>query len=138
MATATIDLSAGLVPNAAPGGVDISAGLIPKPINAPANQGTERAMQMTMGGTPMFVDVPRGTGAQFEQAGREGYQKGGVIGAGLVAGAGAAAAAGPSLLPVAGALAPIAKKYGIKALEGAGLGLGYDLYKDLKGVFEGK
>jgi hypothetical protein len=49
---------------------------------------------------------------------------------------------GPSLLrrgAVAGAaaLVPIAKKYGIKALEGAGLGAGWDLYKELKQVFEG-
>jgi hypothetical protein len=34
------------------------------------------------------------------------------------------------------ALAPIAKRYGIKALEGAGLGAGWELYKELKKVFE--
>jgi len=49
---------------------------------------TERAMQQTMGGPPMFVDVPSGTKDQFEKAGQEGYQKGGVAGATLVAGAG--------------------------------------------------
>jgi hypothetical protein len=40
--------------------------------------------------------------------------------------------------PVASAaLLSIAKRYGIKALEGAGVGLGYDLYKELKKTFEG-
>jgi hypothetical protein len=47
-------------------------------------------------------------------------------------------AQGPSLLSQgATALAPIVKKYGIKALEGAGLGAGLGLYKELKNVFEG-
>jgi hypothetical protein len=32
-------------------------------------------------------------------------------------------------------LTPIAKKYGIKALEGAGLGMGYKLDKELEGLF---
>jgi hypothetical protein len=39
---------------------------------------------------------------------------------------------------VARALKPIATKYGIKALEGAGIGLGYQLYKDLHSIFGGK
>lgn len=44
---------------------------------------------------------------------------------------------GPSLLRQAtAALGPIAQKYGIKALEGAGIGAGYDLYRELKKVFE--
>ena len=34
-------------------------------------------------------------------------------------------------------LAPIAKRYGIKALEGAGFGTGYELYRELKKGFEG-
>ena len=37
---------------------------------------------------------------------------------------------------VSSILAPIAKKFGIKALEGAGLGTGYELYRQLKKVFE--
>ena len=45
-----------------------------------------------------------------------------------------AVAVGPG---VARALLPIAQRYGIKALEGAGLGLGWHLYKELKNVFEG-
>ncbi len=36
------------------------------------------------------------------------------------------------------ALTPIAKKYGIKALEGAGIGAGWQLYHELKKVFEGQ
>jgi hypothetical protein len=45
---------------------------------------------------------------------------------------------GPSLLRQgATALAPIVKKYGIKALEGAGLGAGLGLYKELKQIYEG-
>jgi hypothetical protein len=51
----------------------------------------------------------------------------------LVAGA---TAAGPS--GMVAALAPLVKKYRIKALEGAGLDAGYDLYRDLKKVFEGQ
>ena len=39
---------------------------------------------------------------------------------------------------VARALKPIAVKYGIKALEGAGLGMGYQLYKELHTAFGGK
>jgi len=46
--------------------------------------------------------------------------------------------AGATVAGASGALVPIAKRYGIKALEGAGLGLGYDLYKELKKVFEGE
>ena len=52
----------------------------------------------------------------------------------LAYGAGYATAAAR---PIARALAPIAKKYGIKALEGAGLGAGWHLYRELKKVFEG-
>ncbi len=57
--------------------------------------------------------------------------------AGLL-GAGGLAAASVVAPPVARALAPIAKKYGIKVLEGAGLGMGYELYRELKKVFEGE
>src|SRR5258708_1168523 len=58
-------------------------------------QGTERAMQQTMGGPPMFVDVPAGQKQQFEQAGQKGYATG--------AKAGMASLAIPSLIaaPVA-------------------------------------
>ena len=55
--------------------------------------------------------------------------------AGGVVGAPAVAEYSPA---IASALAPLAKKYGIKALEGAGLGAGYELYHELKKVFEGK
>ena len=64
------------------------------PINASAAnvtsgpQKTVRALQQGMGGPPMFVDVPEGQKESFERAGQAGYQKGGAIGAGLVAGAG--------------------------------------------------
>lgn len=63
---------------------------------------------------------------------------------GLMAGAAGAvgipaAAMAPTTMAGAGALLmPIVKKYGIKALEGAGLGAGYDLYRELKKVFEGE
>jgi hypothetical protein len=62
---------------------------------------TERAMQQTMGGPPMFVDVPTGDKDQFEKAGQEGYQKGGVAGAGLVAAGGIAATAAPEIVEAA-------------------------------------
>ena len=62
------------------------------PANVP-----ERAMQQTMGGPPMFVDVPAGQKQSFEQAGKAGYQTGGKIGAGLVAGAGVGAGIGGAL-----------------------------------------
>ena len=39
-----------------------------------------RAMQQTMGGPPMFVDVPESDKAAFEQAGQSGYQKGAATG----------------------------------------------------------
>ena len=56
---------------------------------------TERAMQQSMGGMPMFVDVPVGTKELFERAGREGYEKGGELGMATVAGGGALAAVAP-------------------------------------------
>src|SRR2546427_2661131 len=49
----------------------------------------------------------------------------GTVGTGM--GAAADTAAGAATMR---ALAPIAKKYGIKALEGAGLGLGWHLYRE--------
>ena len=56
--------------------------------------------------------------------------------AGLAAVGEGGAALAPLAGPAARILGPIAKKYGIKALEGAGLGAGYELYKELKKVFE--
>ena len=57
----------------------------------------------------------------------------GALGPGLAYGAGYATEAAA---PMARALAPIAKRYGIKALEGAGIGYGWHLYNELKKVFE--
>ena len=57
-----------------------------------SNNIPDRAMQQTMGGPPMFVDLPPGQGKSFEQAGQQGYQTGGMVGAGMVAGAGLAVA----------------------------------------------
>jgi len=54
--------------------------------------------------------------------------------AGMALGAGGGTAAGTATLR---ALAPIAKRYGIKALEGAGLASGWQLYRELRNVFEG-
>ena len=72
----------------------------------------------------------------------ESFQQGkaaGAISAPVIAGATALGASGLAL-PVAKALMPIAKKYGIKALEGAswsaGAGAAYTLYKELKQLFE--
>jgi hypothetical protein len=62
-----------------------------------------------MGGPPMFVDVPSGTKDQFEKAGQEGYQKGGVAGATAVAGAGLAATALPEIVKAATAVGKWAK-----------------------------
>jgi hypothetical protein len=52
-----------------------------------------------------------------------------------------AAEAGAAAAPwsgVATALAPIAKKYGVKALEGMSLGAGYEVYHALRKYFEGQ
>jgi len=64
----------------------------------PAQPTTERAMQQTMGGPPMFTDVPVGTKDAYEKAGQEGYTTGGEIGAGLMT--------APAVIPVLEALAP--------------------------------
>jgi hypothetical protein len=56
---------------------------------------TERAMQQSMGGMPMYVDVPVGTKELFERAGRKGYETGAEIGMATVAGGGALAAVAP-------------------------------------------
>jgi hypothetical protein len=61
---------------------DISA-VIKKQLGAPK---TERAMQQTMGGPPMFTDVPAGEGAKFEAAGKAGYAEGGKTGLEMVGG----------------------------------------------------
>jgi hypothetical protein len=82
-------------------------------------QATERAMQQTMGGAPMYTDVPKGTKENFEKAGNEGYEKGGVIGAGLVTGAGTVAAVAPAVpkvIEAANAVGTWAKANPIKAL----------------------
>lgn len=76
---------------------------------------TERAMQQTMGGPPMFVDVPKGAGAAFEQAGQKGYREGGIAGAGLVAGAGTAAVAAPAAIAAAGTLGELAEAHPVAA-----------------------
>ena len=60
----------------------------------------------------------------------------GAAGGGLMALA--AAGAVPGAPAASAALMPIAKRYGIKALEGGGLAAGYDLYRHLKKVFEGE
>jgi hypothetical protein len=72
--------------------------------------------------TPNMTDADKASFAKGKAAG--------AVSVPLVAGA---AVAGSS-----GALAPIAQRFGIKALEAGGLGAGYDLYKELKKVFEGK
>ena len=90
-----------------------------------------------LGGQPSTPSMPtRGATLQAQQIEQHPAlaEAAGVVGsAAIPALAGAAGFANPA---VAGALTPIAKKYGIKALEGAGLGLGYDLYHELKKVFE--
>ena len=71
---------------------------------------------------------------------RASFDKGKAAGAMSVPAVAGATAFGFSGLAASAAriLAPIAKKYGIKALEGAGLGAGYDLYRELKRIFEGE
>ena len=64
---------------------------------------------------------------------KESWEQGKAVGA-----LSAPAIAGVTALGASGALAPIARRYGIKALEGAGLGVGYDLYRELKKFFEGE
>ena len=58
-------------------------------------------------------------------------------GGGALRGPQLAAGAGAAAPGIARALTPIAKKYGIKALEGAGIGYGWHLYNELKKVFDG-
>jgi hypothetical protein len=85
---------------------------------------TERAMQQSMGGMPMYVDVPVGTKELFERAGRKGYETGAEIGMGTVAAAGGAAAAMPVLEVLAPHLPEIDKVIKIaKALGYASLSL---------------
>ena len=52
-----------------------------------------------------------------------------------------AAEAGVAAVPwsgVAAGLLPIAKKYGVKTIEGMGLGMGYEVYNHLRKYFEGQ
>jgi len=130
MATATIDLSAGLVPNAAPGAVDISAGLVPKPAVSQWDAQQEEGHQNRLSALAGLTGMPTPNMSEQDKVSFERGKAAGAISVPLVAGATVAGASG--------ALVPIAKRYGIKALEGAGLGLGYDLYKELKKVFEGE
>lgn len=62
---------------------------------------TERAMQQTMGGSPMFTDVPKGQKGAFESAGRKGYATGSEIGAALPIIPSAIAAPGVTALALA-------------------------------------
>ena len=57
----------------------------------------------------MFVDVPAGDKDQFEKAGQEGYQKGGVAGAGLVAAGGVGAAATSAIPEIVEAATSVGK-----------------------------
>ena len=82
----------------------------------------------------MFVDVPKGTKEGFEKAGKEGYQRGGEIGAGLVAGAGTVAAVAPAVprvIEAANAVSTWAKANPVKALaiEGLARELGIDPFQ---------
>lgn len=77
---------------------------------AQATQPTERAMQQTMGGPPMFVDIPAGQKQAFEQAGQVGYQKGARIGAENVG----ALALGEGAIAGIGRLLPSAMRAGTK------------------------
>ena len=108
----------------------------------PPITGTERAMQQTMGGPPMFVDVPKGTGAAFEQAGQRGYQICGAAGAGMVTGAalgGAALAAAPGAVSTIGELAaahPVAAAVIKTLVRGGLLKAGWETAKLLGKVME--
>lgn len=96
---------------------DIAA-VIKKQMAPEAAQGTERAMQQTMGGPPTFVDVPKGEGAAFEEAGKKGYQRGAgtglaMVGSTVLPGAaesvpGAAGVLGRMSLAAAGAIPGVA------------------------------
>jgi hypothetical protein len=97
---------------------------------------TERAMQMGMGGAPMFVDVPAGTKDQYEQAGQAGYQKGGVAGAAAVTGAGLAATTLPVIsaaIEHLGGLTKIVQAAHAFGWTAFGLKEAHDLYKMVSG-----
>lgn len=63
---------------------------------------SERAMQQTMGGPPMFVDVPKGSKESFETAGQKGYATGAKVGMALPIAPAAVFAPGPTALALAG------------------------------------
>ena len=67
----------------------------------------KRVMQQTMGGPPMFVDVPEEEADKFEQAGQKGYAQGGKIGMEMVGGA-AGGEAGLGIKGLAGVVARMA------------------------------
>src|SRR5882724_10057823 len=91
---------------------DISA-VIKKQLGAPK---TERAMQQTMGGPPMFVDVPVGKKEEFEAAGKASYSQGGKLGLEMVGGA----VGGEAALGVRGLTGVVLRMLGA----GAGAGVG--------------
>ena len=84
-------------------------------------QTTERAMQQTMGGPPMFTDVPKGEKKSFEESGQKGYAAGAKVGmalpivpAGIAAPVATALAAGGGL--AGSAIGGYAAKKGAEAL----------------------
>ena len=74
----------GPVPGAASGLPGIPPPPLPQDLQKSA-QPQEQAMQQSMGGPPQMVNVPQGQGPAFTQAGQEGAQTGGKIGAGMLA-----------------------------------------------------
>ena len=117
------------MPKGVPGGVDISAGLVPKPGTGPVpavslwDAEQEQEHQTRMSALAGLTGMPT---PNMSEQDKESFQQGkaaGAISVPVVAGATAFGSSGLAL-PVAKALMPIARRYGIRALEGAGLGLG--------------
>jgi hypothetical protein len=137
MATSTIDFSdlGGKVVARASGTMDFSdlGGKVVSnnpAAQSQAEQGHQNRMSL-LAGLPGALPIVNMTPED-----KESWEQGKAAGAVSVPRVAGATAAGPSGMVTA--LAPLVKKYEIKALEGAGLGAGYDLYRDLKKVFEGQ
>ena len=144
MSTAAIDFSK--YEQQAPTQIDFSRyEEMPQPKNtAPAvsqwDREQEQGHQLRLSALAGLTGMPTPNMSDQDRASFQQGKAAGAVSVPLVAGATTAATTG-ALGATAAALAPIAKKYGIKALEGAGLGAGYkfgrDLYESLKKIYGG-
>ena len=95
----------------------------------------ENAHQTRMSALAGLTGMPTPNMSEQDRASFAKGKAAGAISVPVVAGAATAAEAG-AIPPFLRALTTVGKKYGIKALEGAGLGAGWQLYKEVKKQFE--